>query len=67
MKVIIKYITMRNDKVRNWVLNCLACNVLCCAVLWLQVEQKLQAKEAEVQELMAMCDQLLQQQEARGG
>jgi hypothetical protein len=36
-------------------------------VLCLQVEQRLQAKEAEVQELMGMCDQLLQQQEARGG
>lgn len=33
----------------------------------LQVEARLAAKEAEVQELMAMCDQLLQQQEARGG
>lgn len=30
----------------------------------LQVEQRLQGKEAENQELMSMCDQLLQQQEA---
>jgi hypothetical protein len=32
---------------------------------WLQCEAKLQAKDAENQELMTMCDQLLQQQEAR--
>jgi hypothetical protein len=36
-----------------------ACAVLWCAVL--QIEGRLQAKEAEVAELMAMCDQLLQQ------
>jgi hypothetical protein len=33
--------------------------------VWLQYEAKLQAKDAENQELMTMCDQLLQQQEAR--
>lgn len=33
--------------------------------LVLQVEQRLQAKELEVQELMGMCDQLLQQREAQ--
>lgn len=31
----------------------------------LQFELKVQAKEAENQELMSMCDQLLQQQEGR--
>lgn len=34
-------------------------------LLVLQVEQRLQAKELEVQELMGMCDQLLQQREAQ--
>jgi hypothetical protein len=33
--------------------------MLCCVVL--QTEAKLLAKESEVAELMAMCDQLLQQ------
>jgi hypothetical protein len=31
----------------------------------LQVEQQLHAKQLEVQELMGMCDQLLQQREAQ--
>jgi hypothetical protein len=35
------------------------------ATFVLQVEQRLQAKELEVQELMGMCDQLLQQREAQ--
>jgi len=41
--------------------------MLCSIVLFdlLQLEQRLQAKEAENQELMGMCDQLLQQQEAQ--
>jgi hypothetical protein len=30
-----------------------------------QAEQRCKAKEAENQELMGMCDQLLQQQEAK--
>lgn len=39
--------------------------VHCALCVWLQYEAKLQAKDAENQELMTMCDQLLQQQEAR--